>query len=244
MENLRREAEENLRRLAGNPYPGRGIILGRAEDGRYVQFYWIMGRSENSQNRVFVREGETVRTEPFLAEKMEDPSLVIYTAMNVAGGHHIVSNGNHTDALCRVLGSGGDHQEALRSVAHEPDEPHFTPRIAGGLRPESPVDGSVLAWLGIVKADPFGPERSQRFFYEFSGLAPGYGWCITTYRGDGTPLPSFTGEPFVLPLQGDGNELLGWIWYRLNERTRVSLALKIVGPGPDGGKILIVNKNQ
>jgi IMP cyclohydrolase len=241
MQNLKREAGENLRRLAENSYPGRGIIVGRMDEGNFVQFYWIMGRSENSRNRVFVREGSVVRTEPFHAGEMEDPSLVIYTAMNDIGGHHIVSNGNHTDTLCEVLGGGGTFQEALRQHQHEPDEPHFTPRIAGGTLA---TEGNGSAWLAIIKADPVDASRSQRFFFEFSSLAPGFGWCITTYRGDGTPLPPFTGEPILLPLEGNGEDLLAWIWNRINERNRISLALKVIEPATGASDIRIVNKNQ
>lgn len=241
MDNLLREAGENLRRLSENTYPGRGIVLGQSPGGKLLQFYWIMGRSENSRNRLLVQKGCTVRTEPFEGSTLENPGLVIYTAMNEVAGQFIVSNGDHTDTICEVLKTGGSYHEALHKRNHEPDEPHFTPRIAGGINLNG---GGVPAWLAMVKADPFDSQLSNRFFYEFSQFNPGFGWCITTYRGDGTPLPAYSGEPFVLPLQGEEDELMGWLWYRLNEGNRVSLALKIIDPNSHQSETKIVNKYE
>lgn len=239
MENLKREANENLRRLAENAYPGRGIVLGQGLDGKLVQIYWIMGRSENSRNRVFVREGKTVRTEPCDGSSMTDPSLVIYTAMNEVDGHYLVSNGDHTDTMCDVLRAGGGYREALDQCSHEPDEPHYTPRIAGGLRLDA---GAAAAWLAIIRANPFDKERSDHAYFEYSRFAPGFGWCVTTYRGDGTPLPAFVGEPVLLPLLGGGEELATWMWYRLNENNRISLALKVIDPDSGESETRIINK--
>ena len=241
MENLKREANENLRLLVENVYPGRGIVLGRDHDGRYLQIYWIMGRSENSRNRLFVREGKTVRTEPFDGSKMEDPSLVIYTAMDEVNGHYVVTNGDHTEAICKAIRGGGDDREALGRCRHEPDAPHYTPRIAGGVYLNA---GAAMAWLAIVRANPFDAERSNRSYFEYSAIAPGFGWCISTYRGDGTPLPAFTGEPFLLPLQGDVEELANWMWYRLNEANRISLALKIIDPDTGESETRLINKHE
>lgn len=241
MDNLKRQADENLRLLVENTYPGRGILLGRRLDGKLLQFYWIMGRSENSRNRVFISEGKTVRTEPFDGTRMEDPSLVIYTAMKEAGGHYVATNGDHTEGLCDVLKAGGDYHEALGRCSHEPDEPHYTPRIAGGFHLDS---GVISAWLAIIRASPFDSSASNRCYYEYAHIAPGFGWYISTYRSDGSPLPPFEGEPRLLPLQGDGDDLCMWMWHRLNEGNRISLALKVVDPETGESETKIINKNE
>ena len=241
MENLIREAEENLRLLSENVYPGRGIVLGRRQDGKLLQIYWIMGRSENSRNRVFVQEGKIVRTEPFDGAKMEDPSLVIYTAMNELEGHYLVSNGDHTDVLFNALTAGKDHREALGQCKHEPDEPHYTPRIAGGFHLES---GAISAWLAIIRSSPFDARDSIRSFFEYERIAPGFGWCISTYRGDGSPLPPFEGEPKLLPLPGNGEDISMWVWNRLNESNRIALALKVIDPETRESETKIINKNE
>ena len=244
MENLKRHAEENLRRLAENPYPGRGIVLGRSPGGRLLQFYWVMGRSESSRNRVLVREGREVRTQALDLAKVEDPSLVIYTCMREARGHHLVSNGDHTDTLAGAVAAGKSPHDTLASISHEPDPPHHTPRIAGCISAGPTPAGTAgpLAWLAIVKADPFDGARSHRFFFQYADLPAGYGWCLTTYRGDGHPLPPFEGTPYLLPLNGPEEDPLPWLWLRLNERNRVAIALKIVEPGSSGTDIRIVNK--
>lgn len=239
MENLKREAEENLRLLAENTYPGRGIVLGRHQDGRLLQIYWIMGRSENSRNRIFVQEGQSVRTEPFDGSRMVDPSLVIYTAMNEVAGNYVVSNGDHTDVLCDVLASGGDYRQALGRCNHEPDEPHYTPRIAGSYNLKS---GVISAWLAIIKSSPFDEGHSNRSYFEFTNIDPGFGWFISTYRGDGSPLPPFEGEPRLLPLLGDGYDVGEWIWNRLNDSNRISLALKIIDPHTGQSDTRLINK--
>ena len=243
MENLKRHAEENLRRLAENPYPGRGIVLGRSHGGRLLQFYWVMGRSESSRNRVLVREGREVRTQALDPAKVEDPSLVIYTCMREARGQHLVSNGDHTETLAEAVAAGKSLHDALASISHEPDPPHLTPRIAGGISPVQTAAGagSPLAWLAIVKADRFDGARSDRFFFQYADLPPGYGWCLTTYRGDGQPLPSFEGTPYLLPLNGSEDDLLPWLWHRLNEKNRVAIVLKIIEPD-SSTDIRIVNK--
>ena len=239
MDNFKREAEENLRLLAENAYPGRGIVLGRRQDGKMVQIYWIMGRSENSRNRVFVREGNRVRTEPFDGSRMEDPRLVIYTAMNEVAGNYVVTNGDHTDLICDVLGSGGDYRQALGQCNHEPDEPHYTPRIAGAFKLKS---GVITTWLGIIRSNLFDTAHSNRSYFEYSHIAPGFGWFISTYRGDGSPLPPFEGEPRLLPLLGDGDGLAEWVWNRLNESNRISLALKVIDPENGESETQIINK--
>jgi hypothetical protein len=230
-------AAASLRDLEANPYPGRGIVLGRSSDGaRLLQLYWIMGRSANSRNRRFVAEGARLRTEPLDPSRVEQPELVIYTAMDVLDEHHVVSNGNHTDAIVQALLAGQDYRAALRHCAHEHDAPHHTPRIAGGMRTR---EGD--AWLGIVKADPGDARRSLRQYFEFEALPPGWGWGITTYAGDGDPLPSYGGEPHPLPLAGAPEALLQAFWGRLHPENRVAMALKTVDPATGAASVSIVN---
>ena len=243
MNSLRGEAERNLARLKANPYPGRGIVLGRSEDGsRLLQIYWIMGRSANSRNRIFAAEGGTLRTRALDPERMENPQLVIYTAMDSFQGEYVVTNGDHTDTVLEALRSGGDYREALRTRKPEPDAPHYTPRIAGGIRATGGSAGS--AWLALIKADPGNAAMALRFYFEMETLPPGLGWCITTYRGEGQPLPPFSGEPYPLPLDGDPERLPGVFWDCLNAENRVALALKIIDPDSGEEAIRIVNAYQ
>lgn len=230
-------AGENWERLRANPYPGRGIVLGRSEDGKSLfQLYWIMGRSANSRNRVFVAEDETLRTAPHDPAKVEDPSLVIYTAMARQGEWHVVSNGDHTDTIIQALAAGGEGTHALRTRAYEPDAPNNTPRIAGAV-----ASPGTAAWLAILKADPTGPGRSLRQFFEFETLPAGLGWCLTTYEGDGDPLPSYSGEPMLLPLSGSGEVLLAEYWNGLHSGNRVALALKTIDSMSGAASLRIVN---
>lgn len=232
-------AAENLRRLEANPYPGRGIVLGRSADGAWLlQVYWIMGRSANSRNRQFVADGGRLRTEALDAARLEQPELVIYTAMDAIDGHHVVSNGDHTDTIVQALRAGRDARAALRNRSQEPDAPHYTPRIAGGIRA---LEGD--AWLAIVKADPGDPRRSLRQFFEIDALPPGWGWCLTTYAGDGDPLPSFSGEPYALPMAGDLDGLVSALWGHLNGENRVAIALKAIDPATGREQLRIVNAN-
>lgn len=237
-ETLQSQARENLERLQSNPYPGRGIVLGRSADSRYLlQLYWIMGRSENSRNRVFVEEAGQLRTQPLHPEKMKDPGLVIYTAMDTHSNQHVVTNGDQTDTVMEALRKGGDYRDALRGRAHEPDAPHYTPRISGGiLAPEG------RAWMSILKADPAHPSQSLRCFYEMAQLSPGLGWCLTTYQGDGNPLPSFSGEPYPLPLEGESESLLASFWNYLDGDNKISLALKRMDTSTGEADIQIINK--
>lgn len=214
-----------LRRLEQNPYPGRGLVIGRASDGAWLQVYWIMGRSPNSRNRVFVAEGGTLRTEPFDASAVEDPSLILYEAMLELPGLYLVSNGDQTRTASDALAAGGSFEEALETREREPDAPNYTPRISGllDLREREPR----LA-LSILRANPVDPERTDRCAWRPAPPPPGLGLGLTTYAGDGSPLPPFRGDPLWLPLEGDPEAVLERYWEALDADNRVALAVKRV----------------
>lgn len=211
--------------LGGNPYPGRGIILGRSEDGGYaVAAYFIMGRSENSRNRIFVEDGDGIRTKAFDESKVSDPSLIIYSPVRVMDSRTIVTNGDQTDTVYDVLLQGGTFEDALRMRTFEPDAPNFTPRISGLVE-----TGAAFSYrLSILKSgDPKG-KSAQRFFYEYSSPAAGEGRMIHTYFGGGDPLPSFEGEPVRLKLSGSIDEFSHAVWENLNPENRVSLFTRYI----------------
>ena len=212
------QAVANLReRLHQNPYPGRGIVIGRDAVGGWVQVYWIMGRSENSRNRIFVGEGDLLRTQAADPAKVDDPSLIIYNAMRVCGRRYIVTNGAQTDDVYEAFATGRGFAESLDRWLHEPDAPNYTPRISGYLDLDT-----EQVWLSILKVSPFDAEQSERHFFRFDSIGPGYGYAITTYAGDGNPLPSFSGTPYLLPLDGDP----GNFWQALDGDNRISLAVR------------------
>ncbi|MCD6405593.1 MAG: inosine monophosphate cyclohydrolase [Planctomycetes bacterium] len=220
-----KKAEKNLEALRGNAYPGRGLVIGLDEDGRHlVQVYWIMGRSANSRNRVFVADGPTLRTEPADASKVEDPSLIIYNAMSEFEGTCIVTNGNQTDTIYDALAGGVTFAGALETREYEPDAPNFTPRISGISIIE---DGTVNTYLSVLKKSPFA-DACVRNTFQYEALPTGAGYTITTYTGDGAPLPSFEGEPYLLPLAGTPGEIAQDLWEALDADNRISLAVKAV----------------
>lgn len=247
-------AQQNLQRLAANPYPGRGIVIGKSADGsRLLQLYWIMGRSENSRNRHFVVEDGKLRTRALDPARVENPDLVTYTAMDSHGPWHVVTNGDQTDTVISALADsgdpgsgdsvGGDYRDALRTRRHEHDAPHHTPRIAAAVN-VGDAGGEGSAWMASLRADPADAERTLRGYWEFEGLPTGCGWCLTTYAGDGSPLPSFTGSPYLLPLTGAVDELPTLYWETLDASNRVALALKSITPGSAAVEIQVVNRHS
>lgn len=230
-------AQANLQRLAAGEYPGRGIVLGQSSAGFLVQVYWLMGRSEQSRNRVLKQEGAFVRTVPVDPAKVADPALIIYTALASYRHWHVVSNGDHTDGFLQLVKANRDFRNALWGMDYEPDPPHNTPRIVGVL--EAGREGAG-AWLGIAKANP-GNGSSMRFAYDYEELTPGLGWGITTYQGSGEPLPSFSGEPWALPLVGDETAIAETYWSALHPGNRVALAVKRIEAD---GSARIVLKNR
>lgn len=226
--------------LSGNPYPGRGILLGCSADGRRaVIAYFIMGRSENSRNRVFEVTEDGIRTRAFDESRMTDPSLIIYHPVRVVDGTTIVTNGDQTDTVADAFRSGGSWVRALRTREFEPDGPNYTPRISGMVRP----DGSYR--LAILKSADGDPACCRRFFYEYDAPIAGQGHFISTYQTDGDPLLSFEGEPRTVEL---GNEtaaaLADRLWNSLNADNKVSLFVRTVDLTTGQTDTAIKNKHQ
>ena len=227
--------------LQNNPYPGRGIMLGRSEDGsRTVLIYFIMGRSENSRNRVFARTSDGLRTKAYDPQKLSDPSLVIYNPVRVTNGRTIVTNGDQTDTIRDYLESGGDFQAALRTREFEPDAPNYTPRISGLVE----RDGSYT--LSILKTAGGDPACCCRYFFEYPNPLPGTGHFISTYQSDGDPLPSFTGEPIPVSLAACGESLETFadtVWNALDADNKVSLYAREIVIATGESRDIIINKN-
>lgn len=210
--------------LRDNPYPGRGIVLGRSADGAFaIAAYFIMGRSENSRNRVFVPTEDGIRTQAHDPAKMTDPSLIIYHPVRMAGRGLIVTNGDQTDTVRDYILSGRTFVEALKSRTFEPDDPNFTPRISGLLSP----DGSFQ--LSILKSADGNPACCCRCFYHYDAPLAGEGRFIHTYQGDGSPLPSFEGEPVRIALEDPNPDALAdRVWTALNPDNKVSLFVRYI----------------
>ena len=241
MADFKQIAADNLQtRIGANPYPGRGLVIGLSEDGAaYAQVYWTMGRSPNSRNRVFVAEGGDVWTEAADPSKIEDPSLIIYNAMRELAGLYIVSNGDQTDTISQAMAHGATFEQALATRVHEPDAPNCTPRISGILDLGS---GAPLAKLSVVKASPFDANASNRSYFHVDAFQPGLGYTITTYMGDGKPLPPFDGEPYLLPLDGGADAIADTLWSALDEDNKVSLAVKLIDPATGDSMVVVRNK--
>ena len=228
--------------LSGNVYPGRGIIIGRSKDGKYaVTAYFIMGRSSNSRNRVFVNEGEGIRTEAFDPAKLEDPSLIIYAPVRVLGNSTIVTNGDQTDTIYDLMKEGKTFEESLRTREFEPDAPNFTPRISGIMNIK---DGKYDFAMSILKSDDGDPAACNRFTYAYENPKAGIGRFIHTYMTDGNPLPSYSGEPTVVELTGDIDEFTEEVWSSLNEDNKVSLFVRYIDIATGKYETRIINKNK
>jgi len=224
--------------LESNPYPGRGILLGRsADDKRAMVAYFIMGRSENSRNRVFEETEDGIRTKAFDESKMTDPSLIIYHPVRLFQGKLIVTNGDQTDTIADALAQGHCYRHALHTRTFEPDKPNYTPRISGVVKP----DGSYN--LSILKSAEGNPACCQRFFFEYDRPIPGTGHFISTYQGDGNPLPSFAGEPIRVALENQSAQTLAdALWASLNADNKVSLFVRTVDLA--SGETVTVLKNK
>ncbi len=231
-----------MNELATNSYPGRGIVIGRSSDGKYaVTVYFIMGRSENSRNRVFVTEGDGIRTQAFDPEKLQDPSLIIYAPVRVLGDRTIVTNGDQTDTIYEGLSAGQSFEKSLRSREFEPDAPNYTPRISGLLT----VDNSAFTYaMSILKSNEGDPSSCSRYHYSYDNPKAGEGRFIHTYMQDGSPLPSFEGEPKIVSIEGDIDAFTDSIWKNLNEDNKVSLFVRFIDIKTGKASTKIVNKNH
>jgi len=239
MDAARKASETFEHHLAENPYPGRGLVIGRREDGKgWLLVYFIMGRSPNSRNRLFRAEGDRLWTEPVDASKVEDPSLIIYDAMLASPGVQIVSNGDQTQTVFDAIQAGGRMPSALATREREPDAPNFTPRITGLLDARGDAVGLELA---ILKANVIDPALTDRFVFRPALPAPGFGYGLTTYMGDGSPLPAFAGDPVLLPVLGSPEAVLEAYWGALDAANRISLAVKAVGDDASLEALLIRN---
>ena len=226
--------------LQSNPYPGRGIVLGRsADDTKAVIAYFIMGRSENSRNRVFVETPDGIRTQAFDPSKMTDPSLIIYNPVRVFGASTIVTNGDQTDTIREGLAAGKTFSQALHTRTFEPDEPNYTPRISGLVK----KDGDYV--LSILKSADGDPASCRRYFYAYEKPLAGQGHFIHTYLGDGNPLPSFEGEPEQIAITSETpEEFAQLIWNSLNEENKVSLFVRYIDIMTGNWETVILNKHQ
>ena len=227
--------------LAGNSYPGRGIVIGQSADGKNaVIAYFIMGRSVNSRNRVFVEEGAGIRTQAHDPAKLSDPSLVIYAPVRVLGEDTIVTNGDQTDTIYDFLKEGKTFEQALRTRTFEPDGPNYTPRISGIVERG---EGSFTYKLSILKSCGGDPDFAQRFFFEYAPKA-GLGHFIHTYKQDGDPIPSYEGEPTPVSIEGDIDTFTASLWENLNQDNKVSLFTRFIDLETGKAETRIVNKNQ
>ena len=226
--------------LRGNSYPGRGIMLGRSADNRYaVIAYFIMGRSENSRNRVFEETEDGIRTKAFDESKMTDPSLIIYHPVRrMDNGITIVTNGDQTDTIRDNILAGHCYRHALNTRTFEPDGPNYTPRISGVVKPNGSYD------LSILKSLDGDPACACRYFYEYDAPKAGVGHFIHTYESDGSPLPSFEGEPRRVSVTApDAETLAEELWLALNEDNRVSLFVRYIDLETGEDETSIINKH-
>ncbi|MBN1812780.1 MAG: inosine monophosphate cyclohydrolase [Anaerolineae bacterium] len=228
------------RHIRQNSYPGRGLVVGRSSvEDAWLQIYWIMGRSQHSRNRRFVVDGSSMRTEPVDVSLVKDPSLIIYNAMLELPGIYLATNGDQTDTLVETLQAEGTFDDALGTREREPDPPNYTARISAMLDlNKQPVEIA----LSILKGNTVNPELTDRFTFRPATPPPGLGYCITTYQGDGKPLPPFAGDPLPMPCEGSAEEVLAAYWDALDAENRVSLAVKTIPAQGGPGKIIVQNR--
>lgn len=228
--------------LKENSYPGRGIVIGRSEDGKKaVTAYFIMGRSVNSRNRIFVEDGEGIRTQAFDPAKLEDPSLIIYAPVRVMGNKTIVTNGDQTDTIYEGMDKQMTFEQSLRSREFEPDGPNYTPRISGIMH----IEGGVFNYaMSILKSNNGNPESCSRYTFAYENPIAGEGRFIHTYARNENPLPSFEGEPKWVGISGDIDEFADMIWTNLNEDNKVSLFVRYIDIETGEYETRIINKNK
>ncbi|MDD3832360.1 MAG: IMP cyclohydrolase [Oscillospiraceae bacterium] len=226
--------------LGASTYPGRGIIIGKSDDGKsMVISYFIMGRSQNSRNRIFEETDDGIRTRAFDESKMIDPSLIIYAPVRVVGAFTIVTNGDQTDTILDFIVRGESFEAALRTRTFEPDAPNYTPRISGLVDPKNDS-----FHLSILKSNDGNPAGEQRFFFDYNSVTAGTGYFIHTYMGDGDPLPSFQGEPTKVTISGDIDGFTKTVWESLNPDNKVSLFTRFISLETGNYCSRIANKNM
>ncbi len=227
--------------LAENTYPGRGIVIGKSEDGKSaVIAYFIMGRSENSRNRVFIENGSEVIIHPFDASKVEDPSLIIYSPIRKYENRLIVTNGDQTDTVYEGLKAGKTFEAALETRAFEPDAPNFTPRISGML---TFVNGNFSYKMSILKSADAEGTACNRYAFTYAPIA-GTGHFLHTYNCDGNPIPTFTGEPERVAIPSDIDAFADMIWANLNEQNKISLYVRYIDLQTGAETNRMFNKNK
>ena len=228
--------------LKENSYPGRGIIIGKSPNGKYaVTAYFIMGRSENSRNRVFVEDGEGIRTQAFDPSKLSDPSLIIYAPVRVLGNKTIVTNGDQTDTIYELMDKQQTFEQSLRTREFEPDAPNYTPRISGIMHAGN---GEYNYAMSILKSNNGNPDACNRYTFAYTNPVAGEGHFIHTYKCDGNPLPSFEGEPKLVAIKDDMNEFANDLWTSLNEDNKVSLFVRYIDIETGKYESVIINKNK
>lgn len=228
--------------LKSNSYPGRGIIIGKSPDGKKaVTAYFIMGRSENSRNRVFVEDGEGIRTQAFDPSKLTDPSLIIYAPVRVLGNKTIVTNGDQTDTIYGGMDKQLTFEQSLRSREFEPDGPNYTPRISGVMHIEN---GNFNYAMSILKSNNGNPDSCNRYTFAYENPVAGEAHFIHTYMHDGNPLPSFEGEPKLVEAMDNMEEFADLLWNSLNEENKVSLFVRYIDIETGNYETKIVNKNK
>ena len=228
--------------LNSNTYPGRGIVIGKTKDGKKaVTAYFIMGRSNNSRNRVFVEDGEGIRTQAFDSSKLEDSSLIIYAPVRVLGNKTIVTNGDQTDTIYEGMDKQLTFEQSLRTREFEPDAPNYTPRISGIMHIENNKYNYAMS---ILKSNNGNPNSCNRYTFAYENPIEGQGHFIHTYMHDGEVLPSFEGEPKLVELDGDIDEFTNMIWSNLNEDNKVSLFVRFIDIKSGEYETRIINKNK
>lgn len=236
------EMKNLAKELSSNSYPGRGIVIGKSKDGtKAITAYFIMGRSVNSRNRVFVEEGTGIRTQAFDPSKLTDPSLIIYAPVRVLNNKTIVTNGDQTDTIYDGMAEGKTFEQSLRIREFEPDGPNFTPRISGIMKIEN---GTYNYAMSILKSNNGNPAACNRYTFAYENPVAGEGHFIHTYMQDGNPLPSFEGEPKWVEIDGDIDTFTNMLWTNLNEENKVSLFVRFIDIATGETETRIVNKNE
>lgn len=228
--------------LKSNSYPGRGIVIGKSKDKNHaVVAYFIMGRSENSRNRIFVEKGKEIYTQAFDPSKLIDPSLIIYSPVKVLGNKTIVTNGDHTENIYSGMDKQLTFEQSLRTREFEPDAPNYTPRISGIMHIEN---GSFNYAMSILKSNNGNPDACNRYTFAYTNPVAGEGHFIHTYKFDADPLPSFEGEPKLVEIENDINNFTSLIWNSLNEENKISLFVRYININTGKDETIIINKNK